>query len=372
MMRLTILALVPALLLPLAAVAHQSLALGEFAPAESAWCDVRERWIDTLLATHEPNTWATLEFHPTDQDLAALGMPSREYLLTHHFPEPTLVFPDGSSEPVDPVTLEMAASGTSGTASFAGTGCLGIRPGAWLLTVTDEEIGWCSMAHVYGAPGSYQISTAGHCGRQGDVATVIAGTGNRGDATGVILLDFGKYAKSTGDTGVLGKDWALIGVDAAWQSLVSPTMCFWGGPIGMYTKTGETVNVQIPNRLPAVPTVTVNPDPLLVQGLVHYGHGAGLGPGGTPRVAATFVWRPTYVMFTGAISPGDSGSGSNTAGGDTIGAEREAADINTHLWIDPLLKSGIGIMGGTRVTQVTATLANGQLVPYPAPVPGAP
>ena len=38
------------------------------------------------------------------------------------------------------------------------------------------------------------------------MATVIAALGNRNEA---VLLDFGSYARSTGDAGV-GKDWALI------------------------------------------------------------------------------------------------------------------------------------------------------------------
>src|SRR5436190_2128277 len=83
-----------------------------------------------------------------------------------------------------------------------------IRPGAWLLTVTNNEIGWCSMAHVYGAPGSYQISTAGHCGKAGDIATMIGAVGNHqvAGATVPVLLDFGAYSRSTGDAGI-GKDW---------------------------------------------------------------------------------------------------------------------------------------------------------------------
>jgi hypothetical protein len=36
------------------------------------------------------------------------------------------------------------------------------------------------------------------------------------------------------------------------------------------------------------------------------------------------------------------------------------------------MRSGIGIMGGTRATQVSGTLANGQIVPYPIPIAGLP
>jgi hypothetical protein len=33
------------------------------------------------------------------------------------------------------------------------------------------------------------------------------------------------------------------------------------------------------------------------------------------------------------------------------------------------MREGLGIMAGTRATQVQGTLANGQILPYPAPVP---
>ena len=276
--------------------------------------------------------------------------------------------------PWETKSLEQAMAGSGAAAeptvaSYAGAGCLGIRPGAWLLLISGNSIGWCTMAHVYGSPGSYDISTAGHCGKPGDTATVIAGTGNRGDATGVILLDFGTFA--TSHDGGLGNDWALIDINSAYQGLVTPTMCFWGGPRGMYTNTGQVVGVSFPGNS-LIPQVSLTPDPTLAQTIVHYGHGTGIGAGGTPRAGEAIAWGASHFMFFGAISPGDSGSGANTLLGDTVGANMEAAGIMTHLWIDPLMRQGLGIMGGTRATQVGGTLANGQIVPYPGPVPGLP
>lgn len=341
--------------------------VGEYTIAPDAMCQLRERWVDHLLATYPEGTWAPMRMELTDADLALMGLPPKDVLLAQRYAEPTAVFPDGSTKAVPLPAL----------AAYGGTGCLGIRPGAFLLSLTPDSIGWCSMAHVYGAPGSYQVSTAGHCGRTGDVATVIAGFGNFNRATfGLppisvpILLDFGKFSKSTGDAGI-GKDWALIGVDAPYQGLVSPTMCFWGGPVGQYTDTGATVAASLLGRN-LISGPTLNTDPFLVQGIVHYGHGTGIGALGTPRVGTAFYWTTTTMVWEGAITPGDSGSGSNTITGDSVGSEREAAGINTHIFVDPTLKTGIGYLASTRVTQVTATMANGQLVPYPAPVPGAP
>lgn len=354
-----------ACLAPLVAVAPTAaaydLALAPFALPDEAWCEVRDAWIEEILATHAEGTWAPLAFHPTDEQLVKLGLPTAAALRAADLSQPTMFLPDGRTEQV----------ALPSVATHAGAGCFGIRPGALLLTITDEAIGWCTMAHVYGAPGSYQISTAGHCGGVGDVATVVAGFGNRDGVEGPIVLDFGKYAKSTGDGGV-GRDWALIGIDAAYQHLVSPTMCAWGGPTGMYTKTGATVGVRFP-RNGLVPDVTVNPDPTLAQTIVHYGHGAGVGfPAGTPRAGEVIHWGADHFMFFGAISPGDSGSGSNAVGGDTLGATREAAGINTHIYVDALMRNGVGVLAGTRATEVAATLADGQLLPYPAPVEGAP
>ncbi|MDQ1697403.1 MAG: hypothetical protein QOJ03_2756 [Frankiaceae bacterium] len=335
--------------------------LSEYRVAQPAMDALRTHFVDQLLRTNKQGTWAPMKMMLGDRDLKLMGLPSKRFLLGHRFSKPTLVTPDGHMQQV---ALPTAAS-------FAGAGYFGIRPGAWLLTVTDNEIGWCSMAHVYGAPGSYSVSTAGHCGKTGDVGTVIAAAGNRADATGVVLLDFGKYTRSTGDAGI-GKDWALIGVDPAYQKLVTPTMAVWGGPRGIYTRTGDVAGAQLLTPKGAFsPKLSASTDPLLVQQIVHYGHGAGIGAGGTPRSGVAITWRPTYFAFFGAITPGDSGSGSNAVTGD-LASTMEAAGINTHIYVDASLRTGLGVMAGTRATQVAAALANGQLVSYPVPAPGLP
>jgi len=335
--------------------------LSEYRISQPAMNALRQDFVHQILANNKPGTWAPMKMTLNDRDLALMGLPSKHFLLTHRFSRPTLVTRDGHETPV---ALPTAAT-------FAGAGWFGIRPGAWLLTVTDKEIGWCSLAHVYGAPGSYSISTAGHCGKTGDLGTVIAAAGNRGDATGAVLLDFGKYVRSTGDAGI-GKDWALIGVNSAYQSLVSPTMAFWGGPRGIYRQVGDVVGAQvITSKGTIAPQASLNPNPMLAQQIVHYGHGAAIGAGGTPRTGAAITWRSTYYAFFGAITPGDSGSGANVVTGD-LGNTMEAAGINTHIYVDGSLKTGLGYLAGTRATLVGATLANGQLVSYPVPFPGGP
>jgi hypothetical protein len=357
-----------ALVLVLACAAPaRTVRISEYRLPDARLDTLRDHWVDQLLARHSVGTWAPMKFTLSDADLKLMGLPPKRVLLAHHYRRPTVVRSDGSMHRLGRRKKSAAAGGTI---SYAGTGFFGIRPGAWLLTVTDNEVGWCSMAHVYGAPGAYQISTAGHCGKVGDTATVIGAVGDHqvGGTPVPVLLDFGKYTSSTGDAGI-GKDWALITVDPEDQALVSPTMAFWGGPIGMFTSVGEVASINLSGNQPQIST---NPSPALAQQIVHYGHGAGIGTGGTPRTGTAISWQADHFSFFGAITPGDSGSGSNTLLGDQPGDEREAAGINTHIYVDPTLKTGVGYLAGTRATQVRATLANGQLLPYPAPVPGAP
>ena len=359
----------------------KSVELREYTLSAGKQEQLRERWLAQLEARYGTETWAPMRFELGNRELALMGLPSKRVLLSHRYRVPTAVYPSGRM-----VRLTRAAgkggggnggggnggggSGGGGSTAaepglvtFAGAGFAGIRPGAWILLINGNSIGWCSAAHVYGAPGSYAVSTAGHCGKPGDVATVIGAVGNRAP----VLLDFGSF--QTSHDGGLGNDWALIPVLSQYQNLVTPTMAFWGGPIGMYTAQGEVVEANLSGNNPGV---GANPDPSLAQGLVHYGHGTGIGAGGTPRAGAAITWGASHFMFSGAINLGDSGSGANTLTGDAVGDNREAAGIITHIWVDPLMRDGVGIMGGTRATQVSGTLANGQILPYPAPVPGAP
>lgn len=330
--------------------------VSEYRLSQVATDALRERWMDQIEARHEPGTWAPLRYDLDDEALALMGLPPADVLRASGYPEPTLVSEHG---PVDQVALPTVAT-------FAGTGFFGIRPGAFFLVISGDTIGWCSMAHVTGAPGSYNITTAGHCGDVGATATVIAGFGNHAGTLKPILLDFGTFVTSR--NGGLGNDYAVIDIPARFQSLVTPTMAFWGGPRGQFTKTGAVADVNFPDS-GVVPSVAVNPDPLLAQPIVHYGHGTGIGAGGTPRAGTAISWGSQVFMFFGAISPGDSGSGANTLGGDTVGASMEAAGIITHIFVDPLVRKGVGIMGGTRSTYAPGTPVRGQLVGYPAPAP---
>ena len=358
------------------------IGIAEYRLAAPALEQLRTNWIDQLTSRYPEHTWAPMRFDLSNADLRLMRLPSKRVLLSHRYRVPTAVYPNGTMRPLASPSTKRShskpsggsqSSSSPGVVTYAGLGAFGIRPGAWLLLLTGNSVGWCSLAHVYGTPGNYQISTAGHCGKAGDTATVIGAVGDHkiGGTAVPVLLDFGKFVvshSSANDDADLGHDWALLSIYPQYQNLVTPTMAFWGGPIGMYRAVGDLVSVDFHN-LNGLPTISTNPNPALAQQIVHYGHGTGIGAGGTPRSGTATTWSSTYYMFFGAISPGDSGSGANTLTGDTVGADRQAAGIMTHLWIDPLMTRGVGIMAGTRATQVAATLANGQIVPYPAPTP---
>ena len=351
------------------ASAPKAVTIGEFTLSPEKMDVLRERWLAQLTAKYGANTWAPMKMELSDADLALLGLPKADVLRAQRYAVPTSFQTKagngsgngkgggGSQEP----TPQPEAS-NPGLVTFAGTGYFGIRPGAWLLYISGNSIGWCSAAHVFGSPGSYRVSTAGHCGKTGDIVSMI---GLVGDSVPVVL-DIGRT--STSVDGGLGNDYAFIDVFPEYQHLVTPTMAFWGGPRGVYTSQGD-VAATSGSRIP--PGITLNPNPALVQQIVHYGHGTGVGAGGTPRSASAISWRADTFMFFGAISPGDSGSGSNTLLGDAPGDNMEAAGINTHLYVDLLMRQGLGIMGGTRTSKI-GTPANGQIVPYPAPAPGLP
>jgi hypothetical protein len=321
----------------------KTLTIKEFKPSADVLQTLQKRFADRTLAKYERGTWAPLKMNLTDADLKLLGLPSKKVLLQQRYRRPT-TFRRGKGGKPRP------AAAAPGTVAVAGAGYTGIRPGAFILFISGNSIGWCSAAHVYGT----RISTAGHCGGNGDIVTMIGAVGDNIP----VLLDIGAISSGTGDGGV-GNDWALISVYAEQQHLLSPTMAFWGGPRGLFTKTGAIADVN---------SGTITADPLLAQQIVHYGHGAGIGAGGTPRSGTAIHWGANHYMFFGALTPGDSGSGSNTVGGDTVGATMEAAGINTHIYVDPLMRDGLGIMAGTRATKV-GTPTNGQLVGYPVPLP---
>ena len=194
-------------------------------------------------------------------------------------------------------------------------GEVGIRPGSWML-----EPAGCTMNFVFTNGSSYAIGTAGHCAEMGDpvvLLTLAPGTENP------VLVEIGNVIAHR-DNGI-GDDFALVSIRPELNSWVFATMAVVGGPCGAYAGSGpETV--------------------------WHYGHGLGIGTGGTPRAGVALRWGTDEFGWSGLAIFGDSGSAVR------VGTGLQAAGDLTHLVVDTRwLPSYIA---GTRIQRMLA-IANG-------------
>lgn len=201
-------------------------------------------------------------------------------------------------------------------------GEVGIRPGSWMISPAG-----CTMNFVFASGGSYAIGTAGHCGEKGEpvvLLTLAPGTENP------VLVEIGTISVSH-DNGV-GDDFALVPIRAALNSWVSPTIAVVAGPCGAYGGSGpETV--------------------------WHYGHGLGIGTGGTPRAGLALSWRADAFGWDGAAIFGDSGSAVR------VGTGLAAAGDLTHLVVDT--KWLPSFIAGTRIGKIQQIAGGWSLVSSP-------
>jgi hypothetical protein len=170
---------------------------------------------------------------------------------------------------------------------------VGIRPGSWMISPAG-----CTMNFVFQKLGQYAIGTAGHCASAGEpvvLLTLAPGTANP------VLVEIGTVLVSH-DNGI-GDDFALVSIKPELNAWVSPTTAVVGGPCGAYGGSGpETV--------------------------WHYGHGLGIGTGGTPRAGVALTWQADAFGWDGAAIFGDSGSPVR------VGTGLQAAGDLTHLVVD--------------------------------------
>jgi len=221
----------------------------------------------------------------------------------------------------------------------------GIRPGQWLVTVTTNPVGfaWCTANFVFAKSGAVGLGTAGHCaardalGAYPDVTAYVVPPVGTGKLPG--FYHIGKFVLSHNNG--IGDDFAMISIFPAYKSWVSPTMPVWGGPTGKYTSTTPTV-------------------------VKHFGHGAAVGTGGTPRAGVCPILnarKGTAFAWYGVGAPGDSGSGVEAVTGEAVGNF-------THIVILDGVPGQIlpGMLAGTRITKILQiasgwTLKLGSLIP---------
>jgi hypothetical protein len=194
------------------------------------------------------------------------------------------------------------------------SGYVGIRPGSEMIFPYG-----CTMNFVFGSPGSYSIGTAGHCvDKVGEPVTLLSiAPGTPPSAQNLLLVEIGTVSKRV-NNGV-GADFALVSIKPELQSWVFPTIPQVGGPCGVYTGDGLTEQ-----QLPLQGHATVDAG----EQVFHYGHGLGIGTGGTARTGHGLYWEPKAFWWAGSVVFGDSGSAARVG---TTGSARPG-DV-THLII---------------------------------------
>lgn len=212
-------------------------------------------------------------------------------------------------------------------------GEVGIRPGSWMLSPF-----WCTMNYIFQKGGTLAIGTAGHCVDPGDTVILLTVAPTGGNP---VLVELGRVVLHK-DAGI-GRDYALVEIPPARHDWVFPTLAGVGGPCGVYT----------------------GGDPLPVA---HYGHGVGIGTGGTPRAGVGFEaplrgfdleWDNDSYSWAGLISSGDSGSAVRVATMEAVGNLTHGIGVNV-----PVPQPS-AVAWGTRITTITGgwSLVNSPLCP---------
>ncbi|MFP5219162.1 MAG: hypothetical protein ACLGIG_05410 [Actinomycetes bacterium] len=212
------------------------------------------------------------------------------------------------------------------------SGYVGIRPGSQIVFPYG-----CTTNFVFGSPGSYSIGTAGHCvDKTGQAVTLLTiAPGAPPAPENLVLVEIGTVTKRV-DNGV-GADFALISIKPELQSWVFPTIPVVGGPCGVYTGDGLT-----DTTVPVKGHATADAG----EQVFHYGHGLGIGTGGTPRTGHGLYWESKAFWWAGSVVFGDSGSAARV-GTTGLGA---AGDV-THLIVFDGKHLG-ATAAGTRATEL--------------------
>ena len=205
-------------------------------------------------------------------------------------------------------------------------GEVGIRPGSWMISPY-----WCTMNFIFQKSGTVAIGTAGHCVEPGEPVVLLTLAPSSGIP---VLVELGRVLLHR-DAGI-GKDYALVEIPPQHYDWIFPTMGVVGGPCGVYAEN--------------------TPQPVF-----HYGHGLGVGTGGTPRAGMGFslengtlpikirgldlTWDSDSIVWAGLINGGDSGSGVR------IGTLPAVSNLTHGIGITGLEPSALA--WGTRVTTIT-------------------
>jgi hypothetical protein len=223
-------------------------------------------------------------------------------------------------------------------------GEVGIRPGSWMISPY-----WCTMNFVFQKSTTLAIGTAGHCtdktGEPVILLTVAPGGANP------VLVDIGTVAVRRNNG--IGDDFALVTIRPHLYPWVFPTIAGVGGPCGAYTGDGL---VSVPNPVKfqgeLIPSTFKLGDTVF-----HYGHGVGVGTGGTPRSGAALSWYPSSYTWAGVLYGGDSGSAVR------IHDLKAAGNLTHGLGIGGVVPLPVGY--GTRISKMLSIAKGYSLVNSP-------
>ncbi|MDQ1711047.1 MAG: hypothetical protein QOE45_497 [Frankiaceae bacterium] len=214
----------------------------------------------------------------------------------------------------------------------------GIRPGALMVSPSQ-----CTMGFVFqtteGAFDPAQqlyIGTAAHCvGSVGQHVSlrVISPTDGL-----PVTVDIGTVAVLGG--GAFTDDFALVAIDPALSSWVSPSVAHWGGPTGADLTSGPGT------------------------GITFTGHGLDVTTGpGYPRAGVLGFRAPGYVKWFGATLGGDSGGPVTTAAGLAVAGHKGLVVNTDGMAVGVSIQSMLTIGGKPLSTCPSRT---------PWPLPGCP
>lgn len=242
-----------------------------------------------------------------------------------------------------------AATAHASSLAFAG-----IRPGTLLvignptakptlhpanLGVDLDDAHSCTANFVYqDTPGPFDpsaqlyIGTAGHCVNLGQTVRAIAAAPG---TTTPVLVTVGTAVLDDDDP---SHDLALIAIDPAMNAWVSPSVAYWGGPVGAFS--GPTSGVVVGTQV---------------------GHGGFVG-GFVPRVGLIDSSGGAFFRWTAPAAIGDSGSPVTTSDGLAVG-DLVRLDSSEYAWISsvgPTVSLMMSVSGKSLVTCPSRT-------PWPAP-----
>lgn len=209
------------------------------------------------------------------------------------------------------IVTAQTAEGVRCTRGVEATGlsarCQDVRPGTYVLP------NGCTLGFLFrGSDGARYFSTAGHCAVVGpDERTWAEGQGpwvmgvESGERIGEFAYAIVDYRHPP------TKDFALLRVDPDVEA--SPSVCYWGGPVGMSTGTYSSP-----------------------QWVRFYGNGVGVSRLSHARTGyAMNMSNPEDAWFLGPTAPGDSGGPVLTESVEALGliVASSVAASPSPLWV---------------------------------------